>query len=107
MNYTTEQLELIAIMFKIQHGEKTVGDIFSDYRMLNDSKLKDVKIDELNIGKTGFITRYVNFFHNGELIMWFSCICQELCPVLGICDIIAPGIPIDDIIKMLSFEDKI
>ena len=73
MNYTTEQLELIAIMFKIQHGEKTVGDIFPDYRMLNDSKLKDVKIDELNIGKTGLIAAdFIHFFH--ALIGNFICL---------------------------------
>ena len=104
MKYTTEQLELIAIMFKIQHGEKTVGDIFPCCR---DDQLKDVKIRELVIStqtQGGFYV--VDFMYNRKLIMWIYCIEQLLCPVSDVATIEA-DIPIDDIIKMLSFEDKI
>lgn len=31
MKYTTEQLELIAMMLKIQFADKTVGDFFPDH----------------------------------------------------------------------------
>ena len=103
MNYTTEQLELIAIMFKIQHGEKTVGDFFPDCEY---ESLKNIKIDELFIStETDDVLRDVNFLYKENLIMWFSYYNQVLHPIFGIYDDF--DIPIDNIIKMLSFGDKI
>lgn len=94
---------MIAVMFKIQHGEKTVAELFPLAK--NDPSLK-IKIRKLEICKPRTEALYKNDIdlrHNGVLKCYFS---QEDQKFL-ICGFTNSRITISNIIKMLNFEDKI
>ena len=99
MKYTTEQLELIAMMFKIQFADKTVGDFFPD---ISGESKKNIKIGEMQT-EVSVMYRDLNFNHFGKCVFWFSVQDQRMCTFGG--DF--KRIPIVDIVKMLSFEDKV
>lgn len=44
MKYTVDQLELIAIMFKTQFGEKTLDEVFKIQSSIYKGKIEDLKI---------------------------------------------------------------
>lgn len=100
MKYTTDQLELIAMMFKIQFADKTVGDFFPDHRNV---LRKQIIIGETQI-QTEVSFKYcdINFNHFGQCVFWFSANDQCMCTFAD-----SVRIPIIDIVKMLSFEDKV
>lgn len=99
MKYTTEQLELIAMMFKIQFADKTVGDFFPDHWSEIEKK---INIGEMETG-VSLLYRDINFNHLGKCVFWFSVNGQCMC-TFGGNDV---RIPITDIVKMMSFEDKV
>ena len=101
MKYTTDQLELIAIMFKIQFADKTVGDFFPDHwNVLR----KQIIIGETQI-QTEVSFKYcdINFNHFGKCVFWISVLDQRMFTFDENCK----SIHIVDIVKMLSFEDKV
>lgn len=98
MKYTTEQLELIAMMLKIQFADKTVGDFFPD--CLGES-IKNIKIGKMKI-RVSEVWRDIDFCYDDRFVFWFS-LSEQSVRIRGH----ATRIPITDIIKMLSFEDKI
>lgn len=99
MKYTTEQLELIASLFKIQFADKTVGDFFPNHWIELEKKI--------TLGETetevSFLHRDINFNRFGKCVFWFSNHDQCMRSFTGN----SVHIPIADIVKMLSFEDKI
>jgi hypothetical protein len=98
MKYTTEQLELIAMMFKIQFADKTVGDFFPNH--WNELE-KKINIGEMETG-VSLLSHDINFNHFGICIFWFSANDQCMCTFAD-----SVRIPIIDIVKMLSFKDKV
>lgn len=99
MKYTTDQLELIAIMFKIQFANKTVGDFFPNHYVELEKK---ITLGEMET-KVSLLYRDINFNSFGKCVFWFSNHDQCMRSFDGNC----VRIPIDDIVKMMSFEDKI
>ena len=97
MKYTTDQLGLIASLFKIQFSDKTVGDFFPNH--WNELE-KNIRIGEMNIG-VSMLFRDINFVYNNKCIFWFFVRDQCMCSFYDL------RIPIADIVKMLSFEDKV
>jgi hypothetical protein len=103
MKYNQSQLEMIAIMFKIQYGDKTVAELFPQIK--NDPILK-IELCELEICKPRTEALYKNDIdlrHNGVLKCYFSQEDQKFL-ICGFGDL---RFKIDDIVKMLNFEDKI
>ena len=98
MKYTTDQLELIAILFKIQFADKTVGDFFPEcsYELRN-----NFRIGETNIG-VSTMWKDIDFWYNDRFVFWFS-LSEQTMRVHSF----NRFIPITDIVKMLSFEDKV
>lgn len=98
MKYTTDQLELIAILFKIQFADKTVGDFFTEcsYKLLNNNR-----IGEMDIGVSA-MWKDIDFSYNDQFVFWFS-LSEQAMRVRSS----NRCIPITDIIKMMSFEDKV
>ena len=95
---------MIAVMFKIQHGEKTVAELFPLAK--NDPSLK-IKICELEICKPRPGALYKNDIdlrYDGELMCYFS---QEDQLFLWCSGSQHLRLAISNIIKMLNFEDKI
>ena len=93
---------MIAIMFKIQYGDKTVAELFPQAKI--DPCLR-IEICELEICKPRPEALYINDIdlrHNGVLICYFSHSDQKFA-ICGFGDFVK----IDDIVKMLNFEDKI
>ena len=98
MNRNVDQLELIAIMFKIQFGEKTLDEVFSRNDCLYKGKIKDFTIKRCITFNCD-----INFYNKqGKIVMYF-----------GPENLVLPGndtnrkSPIDQIIQMLDFTDKI
>ena len=103
MKYNQSQLEMIAIMFKMQYGDKTVAELFPQIK--NDPILK-IELCELEICKPRPEALYKNDIdlrHNGVLICYFSHVDQKF----AICGFGDLHLKIVDIVKMLNFEDKI
>ena len=68
MKYTIDQLELIAIMFKIQFGEKTLDEAFSEKDCVYKGKIKDLKIE-----RCGMFICDINFYNeHGKVVMYFG-----------------------------------
>ncbi len=59
MKYTTDQLELIAILFKIQFSDKTVGDFFPNH--WNELE-KKITLGEMET-EVSLLYRDINFNH--------------------------------------------
>ena len=99
MKYTLDQLELIAIMFKIQFGDKTFKEIFPDLKY---SKHEET-ISELTINH---IDGDVNFVLNRSYAAFID-------PITNTFIVLSGGmgenfyIKIENIVKMLNFEDKV
>ena len=94
---------MIAVMFKIQHGEKTLNELFPQ---LNNDPSFNFEICELEIHKPASEVLYKNdtdLKHNGVLICYFSQVDQKF----AICGFGDLRLKIVDIVKMLNFEDKI
>lgn len=103
MNYTTDQLELIAVMFRIQYSDKTLNEIFPQ---LENDPIFNIKLSELEISKPAVGAEYENDIdlrHNGHLICYFSHDNKKFL----ILNLHHYAFTIDDIVKMLNFEDKI
>lgn len=100
MKYTLDQLELIAIMFKIQFGNKTFREIFPS--------LKDIKhkgtINELTINHND---GDVNFVSNQEFVAFINPRTYKF--IIFDYDIHKKHYctKIEKIVKMLNFEDKV
>jgi len=103
MKYTREQLMLIAIMLKNQHGDKTFRELFK-VNCVDDVKLSDMW---LRFGSDIDFT----YSKTERLLAWISCNWSKS----GLNNYIAiplkgegfARIDIVDVIKVLSFEDKI
>lgn len=92
---------MIAIMFKIQYGEKTLIELFPQLKI---DPSFNFKICELEIHKPESKAVYkkdIDLRHNGVLICYFSHPDQKF----AICGF-GVFVKIDDIVKMLNFEDK-
>ena len=103
MKYTTEQLELIAIMFRTQFGDKTLKEVFPD--CIKDGSF-DIKIGDLGIRRGRFsYERDVDFYDcdNDSWVISFRYVHDRMM----FSTLSLPHIPIDDIVKVLNFEDKI
>ena len=99
MKYTTDQLELIAIMFRIQFADKTVGDFFPNH--CNELE-KKITLGEMET-EVSLLYRDINFNRFGKCVFWFSNHDQCMRSFTGN----SVHIPITDIVKMVSFEDKV
>ena len=103
MKYTTDQLELIAIMFRTQFADKTLVEVFpacGDYDCFN------IKIGDLGIRRGRFsYERDVDFYDcdNDSWVISFRYVHDRMM----FSTLSLPHIPIDDIVKVLNFEDKI
>lgn len=94
---------MIAIMFKIQHGEKTLNELFPQ---LNNVPSFNFEMCELEICKPrpeAFYINDIDLRNNGVLICYFSHVDQKF----AICGFGDLRFKIVDIVKMLNFEDKI
>ena len=98
MKYTTDQLGLIAILFKIQFADKTVGDFFPD---CSDESPNNFRIGEMDID-VSITWKDIDFRYNDRFVFWFSLSEQSMRVRRSY-----RRIPIIDIVKMLSFEDKV
>lgn len=103
MKYTTDQLELIAIMFKIQFADKTVKEVFP---ICSDDARYDIKIGELRIRRGLFSYEHDVDFVDDTIRKWVISFRYEY-EFLMFNNPILPRIPIDDIVKILNFEDNI
>lgn len=106
MTLSMDQLHLIAIMLKNQHGDKTFGELF------NVNCVYDVKISDMIIGFN--VKSDIDFYHGEDeiLMAWITTGWHELAK--SNCYIAIPlkgeefaRIDIVDVIKVLSFEDKV
>jgi hypothetical protein len=100
MKYTLDQLELIAIMFQIQFGDKTFREIFP--------KLKYTKhegtINELTINHND---GDVNFLLYQNLVAYF-CLRRYVFVIFGDENpAVGYHTKIEEIVKMLNFNDKV
>jgi hypothetical protein len=103
MKYTTEQLELIAIMFRTQFGDKTLKEVFP---VCDDDCRFDIKIGDLGIRRGRFsYGNDVDFYDcdNDSWVISFRYVHDRMM----FSTLSLPHIPIDDIVKILNFEDKI
>ena len=98
MKYTVDQLELIAIMFKIQFGEKTLEEVFQKKDYGYKGKIKDLYLNRCDTFKSD-----INFYDSlGDIQMNFS---PNKVFIYG--EEADEVIPPDLIVKMLDFTDKI
>lgn len=98
MKYTVDQLELIAIMFKTQFGEKTLDEVFKIQSSIYKGKIEDLKIKRCDIFKGD-----INFYdRRGEIQMYFN---PEKIIIYG--EKKGEDIQPDFIVKMLDFKDKV
>lgn len=98
MNYTVDQLELIAIMFKTQFGEKTLDEVFQR----KDCGYKG-KIEDLHLKRCSTYIYDINFYdRRGEIQMYFN---PEKIIIYG--EKKGEDIQPDFIVKMLDFKDKV
>jgi hypothetical protein len=98
MKYTVDQLELIAIMFKTQFGEKTLDEVFKIQSSIYKGKIKDLKIKRCDTFKGD-----INFsYPNNNVQMFFG---PEKLFIYGE-GMNEYGHP-DQIVKLLDFTDKI
>lgn len=98
MKYTVDQLELIAIMFKTQFGEKTLDEVFKIQSSIYKGKIKNLKIKRCDTFKGD-----INFYGpNNDIQMYLG---PEKLFVYGegMDEYAHP----DQIVKMLDFTDKI
>lgn len=95
---------MIAIMFKIQYGEKTLNELFPQ---LNNVPSFNFEMCELEICKPRTEALYykkdIDLRHNEVLKCYFSQEDQKFL-ICGFGDL---HLKIVDIVKMLNFEDKI
>ena len=99
MKYTLDQLELIAIMFKIQFGDKTFKEIFPDLKYSR----HEGTINELTINHND---GDVNFVSNRSYFAFIDPITNTFMVLNGNEDV-NYYTKIENIVKMLNFEDKI
>lgn len=98
MKYTVDQLELIAIMFKTQFGEKTLDEVFQR----KDCDYKG-KIEDLYLKRCRIYIYDINFYdRRGEIQMYFN---PEKIIIYG--EKKGEDIQPDFIVKMLDFKDKV
>lgn len=108
MKYTTDQLELIAIMFRTQFADKTLVEVFPEVFRGNGY---NIKIFNIKIGELGILRGRLLFERDVDLIDekiggWLISFRYGFeYMVFNKQD--APTVLIDDIVKMLNFEDKI
>lgn len=94
---------MIAVMFKIQYGDKTLNELFPQ---LNNDPSFNFEMCEMEINKPAYEALYKNDIdlrHNGVLICYFSHVDQKF----ALCGFGDLSFKIVDIVKMLNFEDKI
>ena len=98
MKYTVDQLELIAIMFKTQFGEKTLDEVFKIQSSIYKGKIEDLKIKRCDTYK-GDINFYgpandiKMYFNSHKIIVCGTGLRTEAHP--------------DQIVKLLDLTDKI
>ena len=100
MKYTLDQLELIAIMFKIQFGDKTFKDIFPNLKYSR----HEGTINELTINHND---GDVNFVSNRSYFAFVDPITNTFVVLSGANRGENLYTKIENIVKMLNFEDKI
>ena len=99
MKYTLDQLELIATLFKIQFGDKTLEEIFPSTKHTNHQGT----IGELTIDHTD---GDVNFVIDHCIAAYFSS-SNYIFYVLAINETDTYFTQIENVVKMLNFEDKV
>lgn len=109
MKYTREQLMLIAIMLKNQHGDKTFKDLFGDMKYTYNGKIEDLSIRDYILDYR-LVTLYsdakpIAVFLSNEFGNDLIFNIGELMSVSESQDKIK--IDIKRIVDLLNFEDKI
>lgn len=100
MKYTLDQLELIAIMFKVQFGDKTFKELFPDLEHTRHER----KINELDIVR---INNEASFMLGRTVCAFFGLYLNGLYIFNDLPGTIAYHTKIENVINMLNFKDKI
>lgn len=99
MKYTLDQLELIATLFKIQFGDKTLEEIFPSTKHTNhQGTIGELTIDHTD-GDVNFITgRGIVAYFSSSNYNFFVRTENETDTYFT---------PTENVVKMLNFEDKV
>lgn len=100
MKYTLNQLELIAVLFKVQYGDKTFKQIFPDLKYTK----HEGTINELTINHDD---GDVNFMSNRGLVAYFSFRTDYFSIINDESRAKNYRTKTEIIVKMLNFEDKV